>query len=93
MWLVESLRPVRHLMATVHARVARSPKVAEWRSGFHTQVEALFEDQLTLDVSPAQRDTEAAIVTFAVEGAVTHDLDADATADLCRSLSQRLAAL
>jgi AcrR family transcriptional regulator len=92
-WLVENLRPVRHLVATVHARVARSPRIAEWHSGFHRQMEALFEDQLTIEVSGAERDAEAAVVTFAIEGAVTHDLDAAATTDLCRSLVQRLVAL
>lgn len=91
-WLVDSLRPVRHLVATVHARVARSPRIAEWHSGFHRQVEALFENQLTVEVSEAQRDAEAGVVTFAIEGAVTHDLDTDATTNLCRSLAQRLAA-
>ena len=41
----------------------------------------------------ARRDAEAAVITFAIEGAITHDLGADATADLCHSLAQRLAAL
>ena len=90
-WLVDRLRPVRHLVATVHARVARSQQIDQWHSGFHRQVEALFENQLTIDVSEAQREAEAAVVTFAIEGAITHDLDRDATADLCRSLALRLA--
>jgi AcrR family transcriptional regulator len=92
-WLVDNLRPVRHLVATVHARVARSPRIAEWHSGFHRQVEALFEEQLAIEVSGPQRDAETAVVTFAIEGAVTHDLDAGATADLCQALMQRLVAL
>ncbi len=92
-WLIDNLRPVRHLVATVHARVERSPRIAEWHSGFHTQVEALFEEQLTIEVSGARRDAETAVVTFAIEGAVTHDLGAGATADLCHALVQRLAAL
>ena len=92
-WLVDSLRPVRHLVATVHARVARSPGIAEWHSGFHRKVEALFEEQLTMEVSGARRDAEVAVVTFAIEGAVTHNLDAGATADLCHSLVQRLEGL
>lgn len=89
-WLIDNLRPVRHLVATVHARVARSPRIAEWHAGFHSQVEALFENQLTVDVPGARRDAEAAVITFAVEGAITHDLGADATADLCHSLARRL---
>ena len=93
LWLVDSLRPVRHLVATVHARVARSPRIAEWHSGFHRQVEAIFEDQLTLKLSRERRDAETAVVTFALEGAVTHDLDASATAHLCHSLARRLTSL
>ena len=92
-WLVDNLRPVRHLVATVHARVARSPRIAEWHSGFHQQVEALFEDQLTFEISGTQRDAEAAVVTFAIEGAITHDLGTDATRDLCHSLAQRLTSM
>lgn len=92
-WLVDALRPVRHLVATVHARVARSPRVAEWHSGFHRQMEALFEEQLTIEVSGARRDAEVAAITFALEGAVTHDLGAGATTALCHVLVQRLAAL
>ena len=70
--------------------MARSPRIAEWHSGFHRKMEALFEEQLTIELSGARRDAEAAVVTFAIEGAVTHDLDAGATADLCHSLVQRL---
>ncbi len=93
MWLVDILRPVRHLIATVHDRVVRSPRIAEWHSGFHARVEALFEEQLAPAVSGVRRDAEIAVITFAIEGAVTHDLDADATANLCHSLAQRITAL
>jgi AcrR family transcriptional regulator len=92
-WLVDHLRPVRHLVATVHARVARSPRIAEWHAGFHRQMEALFENQLTIETSGTQRDAEVVVVTFAIEGAITHDLDAEATSELCHSLAQRLATL
>jgi hypothetical protein len=44
-------------------------------------------------VSLAIGTAEAAVITFAIEGAITHDLDGRATADLCDSLVQRLAAL
>ncbi|MGA8846736.1 MAG: helix-turn-helix domain-containing protein [Nocardioides sp.] len=92
-WLIDNLRPVRHLVATVHARVARSLRIAEWHADFHSQLEALFEGQLAVEIAEAQRDTEAAVITFAIEGAITHDLSAAATADLCRSLVQRLTSL
>ena len=91
-WLVDRLRPVRHLVATVHARVARSEQIEQWHSEFHRRVEALFENQLSIELDEARRDAEAAVVTFAIEGAITHDLDRGATTDLCHSLAQRLAA-
>jgi AcrR family transcriptional regulator len=91
-WLVDRLRPVRHLVATVHARVARSSRIEQWHSRFHEQVEALFENQLSMGISEGEREAEAAVVTFAIEGAVTHDLGAGATTDLCHSLAQRIAA-
>ncbi|WP_246003294.1 hypothetical protein [Nocardioides aurantiacus] len=92
-WLVDRLRPVRHPIAAVHDRVARSPGIARWHAGFHAQVEALFEQQLALAVPGARRDAEVAVVTFAIEGAVTHDLEGRETAALCHLLADRLTVL
>lgn len=82
-----------HQVGGVSDGVAQSPRIAEWHSGFHRQLEALVEDQVSIEISGARRDTEAAVITFAIEGAITHDLSAGATSDLCDSLVQRLAAL
>lgn len=89
-WLVESLRPVRHLVVTVHNRVAASESVATWHAGFHRSVEALFERQLPGPVAAERRAAEAAAATFALEGALTHDLDEATTGQLCEIVAERL---
>lgn len=58
-WLVESLRPVKHLEATVHNRVAAAESVATWHTGFHRSIEALFERQLPGPVPAERRAAEA----------------------------------
>jgi AcrR family transcriptional regulator len=89
-WLVEQLRPIRHLVVTVHARIALSTAIAEWHSGFHETVEELFERQLPGEIPASARAQEAAAATFALEGAVIHDLDPTTTRQLCRSVAERL---
>lgn len=63
-WTVEQLRPIRHLVSTVHARLAQSPAVAAWHDGFHRAVEDVFEQQLPGPVDASVRVEEAAAVTF-----------------------------
>ncbi|MGH3377949.1 MAG: TetR/AcrR family transcriptional regulator [Actinoallomurus sp.] len=89
-WLVKSLRPVKHLVATVHNRVAVSEAVATWHTGFHRSVEDLFERQLPGPVAADRRAAEVAAATFALEGALTHDLDDTTTGQLCEIVSERL---
>lgn len=89
-WVVEQLRPIRHLVVTVHARLAHSPAIKAWHDCFHHTVEELFERQLPAPLPPAVRAEEAAAITFNLEGAVIHDLDADTTRRLCRGAAERL---
>ena len=89
-WLVDSLRPVKHLVATVHNRVAVSESVATWHTGFHRRMEALFERQLPGPLPADRRVAEVAAATFALEGALTHDLDDATTAQLCEITAERL---
>lgn len=89
-WLVERLRPVKHLVATVHNRVAVSDAVATWHQKFHHSVEALFERQLPAPVIADRCAAEAAAATFALEGALTHDLDDTTTGQLCEIVAERL---
>lgn len=90
LWLVERLRPVKHLVATVHDRLESSQAVSDWHERFHTAFEDLFEDQLPSPIPDADRDAEIAAATFALEGAITHPLDARTTRALCGLLADRL---
>ncbi|MEU7790736.1 TetR/AcrR family transcriptional regulator [Amycolatopsis sp. NPDC049159] len=89
-WLVERLRPVNHLVATVHNRVAAAESVAAWHTGFHRSIEALFERQLPGPFPAERRAAEAAAATFALEGALVHDLDDTTTGQLCEIVAERL---
>ena len=89
-WLVERLRPVKHLVATVHNRVAVSDAISAWHTGFHQTFEEIFERQLPGPVPLQRRAAEAAAATFALEGAITHDLDEVTTQQLCQIIAERL---
>ena len=89
-WLVERLRPVKHLVATVHNRVAVSDAISAWHTGFHQTFEKIFERQLPGPVPIQRRAAEAAAATFALEGAITHDLDEVTTQQLCQIIAERL---
>lgn len=89
-WLVDRLRPVRHLVATVHDRVGVSNAIATWHTGFHRTFEDLFERQLPGPLPAENRAAESAVATYAIEGAITHDLDDATTSRLCRITAERL---
>lgn len=89
-WLVERLRPVKHLVATVHNRATVSEAVRAWHVGFHQTVEQLFEPQLPGRVPADRYAAEAATATFALEGAITHDLDDATTRQLCEAVAEHL---
>ncbi|GAA2573533.1 TetR/AcrR family transcriptional regulator [Pseudonocardia hydrocarbonoxydans] len=89
-WLIHRLRPVRHLVATMHGRVAVSDAVRTWHTGFHTTFEALFTRQLPGPIATDRRPAEIAVATFALEGAITHDLDDETTRQLCAVVADRL---
>lgn len=64
--------------------------IAEWHSRFHDTVEELFERQLPGEIPAPARAQEAAAATFALEGALIHDLDPTTTRRLCGSVAERL---
>lgn len=89
-WLIERLRPVKHLVATVHNRVAVSESVREWHTGFHRRFEDLFERQLADSLTAEHRTAEFAAATFVLEGAITHSIDEATTEQLCEITADRL---
>lgn len=90
LWLVERLRPVKHLVATVHDRQATSEVIGTWHRSFHAAFEAVFEAQLPGAEHADGRDAEIAAATFALEGAITHPLDDATTRALCHLIADRL---
>jgi AcrR family transcriptional regulator len=89
-WVIDRLRPVKHLVATVHHRLAVSEAVRSWHEQFHRTFEELFERQLPGRVPESRRAAEAAAAAFALEGAVNHDLDEATTRQLCEIVADRL---
>lgn len=89
-WLIERLRPVKHLVATVHNRAAVSESVREWHTGFHQSFENLFERQLANPPAAEHRIAEFAAATFTLEGAITHSMDDATTEQLCKITADRL---
>ncbi len=90
LWLVTRLRPVKHLVATVHDRLAASAAISTWHQSFHAAFEEVFESQLSSPIPEADRAVEIAAATFALEGAITHPLDDATTRALCQSIADRL---
>ncbi|WP_158075642.1 TetR/AcrR family transcriptional regulator [Actinokineospora bangkokensis] len=89
-WLVDRLRPVKHLVATVHNRLAVSPVIDEWHTGFHRTLEQVFAANLPHPIPADRRVAEVAAATFTLEGAITHAVDADTTRGLCAIAADRL---
>lgn len=89
-WVVHQLQAVSQLIATVHSRVQRSERLRDWHDGFHTAVHQLLIEELdALGVSPKRIATEADIITFAVEGLITHHSNGQAVRAMCHALVDR----
>jgi AcrR family transcriptional regulator len=91
-WIVERLREVSGLVSTVHTRIKTSPALDEWHSQFHATFEEFFEQQLPAPLPADARDAELNIVAYALEGLITHELDAIASQRICDALADRLVA-
>lgn len=90
LWLVERLRPVKHLVATVHDRLTVSEAVRNWHEQFHSAVEQLVHDQLPGRIPDDRFAAEAAAASFALEGAITHELDDTTSLQLCEIVVAQL---
>lgn len=93
-WLVEQLQRVNQLVATVHTRTALSPAVNQWHEGFHSLLEQLMGAQLSAQLPAEQRKAQISIVTFTIEGLISHQVDPATTRAICETLvaSQELIA-
>ncbi len=89
-WLVNRLRPFKHLIATIHDRLSVSDAISAWHTNFHQTFEQLFARQLPGPIPPKRRAAETAAATYALEGAITHNLDDTTTQQLCQLIADRL---
>lgn len=89
-WLVERLRPVSSLMATVHARIRLSPALDDWHDRLHMLMEQILLAQLPVPLPEAGRAAEISIVSYTIEGLVSHPIDAGLSRQTCEALARRL---
>lgn len=92
-WLVERLRQVSRLVVTVHSRVRISADIDQWHTQFHSLLERLFAAQLPVPLPDDTRDAEIRIITFTLEGLISHEVDPVATRQTCEALVARCLAL
>lgn len=91
-WVVQQLQEVSQLVATVHARAGHSERISAWHDGFHEAVRRLLRAELeVLGVSAKRIDAEADIITFTVEGLITHKSDQRRVRAVCGALVTRSA--
>lgn len=89
-WVVGTLQQLRHLVATVHARSARSPAVDEWHTGFHAMAESLLRTSLAqAGLTGQAADAEVRIAVFTIEGLLTHALPAADQEAICHRLARQ----
>lgn len=89
-WVVEQLQQMHRLVSTVHARAAHSPAIDEWHTGFHALTEGMFRTTLEqAGVDHEGIDAEVKIGVFAVEGLLTHRLDAAQQQAICKRLAEQ----
>ena len=89
MWLTGRLHRVGSLVGTVHNRMRESESVKAWHDHFHAVFEALLADKLPVQWSAEQRAAEIRVVTFTLEGLVSHGTNVDATRQTCDALVAR----
>lgn len=73
MWLLNKLGQVNTLISTVHSKVEHSAEIRKWHDQFHLILDQFLISQLlTRGIDKKQASLEAAIVTFVVEGLLSH---------------------
>lgn len=76
LWMLERLRRHRTLIGVVHARSERAAVVATWHDGFHALMDGIVTSHLaTQGVAEPERNATARLITFAVEGFLSHPTD------------------
>ncbi|MGM0563899.1 MAG: helix-turn-helix domain-containing protein [Pseudomonadota bacterium] len=91
-WLVGRLRPISGLVATVHNRIRVSEDIDQWHTNFHNMLEQLLATQLPAHQAADTRDADIRIITFTLEGLISHEVDSVATRQTCEALVARCTA-
>lgn len=94
LWLVDQLDAASQLMTAVHARAPLSPTVDAWHEQFHRGTDALLTAEVEAHraarglepMSPAALAALPRLWAFALEGLVTHRVDASGRRALCELL-------
>jgi AcrR family transcriptional regulator len=88
LWAVGQLRQMRRLVTTVHARIGQSAALNEWHDSFHLLAEGLLRSALQqTGAAGSSLDAEVKIGVFTIEGLLTHELDGEQQAAICRRLA------
>lgn len=89
-WLVGQLRSVSGFVSTVHNRIGVSESVARWHSRFHELIEGVFLMPALGSNTGQELMAEVQIISFALEGIISHQLDEKQTQQVCEALANRL---
>jgi AcrR family transcriptional regulator len=87
-WVVHQLRQMRRLVTTVHARIEQAPAVRAWHDAFHVMTEGQLRTALAAtETAQESLDARIAIAVFAIEGMLTHEIDATLQRGICQHLA------
>ncbi len=89
-WLVNQLKPFNGLITTVHNRIHSSEAVHKWNAGFHALMERLLIMQLPGAQPTDGFDADIQIISFTIEGMISHDLNQKDINKICQALTQRI---
>lgn len=90
---VNQLQQASHLVATVHARMLKSPSINAWHERFHKLSEDLILTELRqAGVSPEKAKSLMKIWVFTVEGLLAHSMTDAEKREICSTLISDAAA-
>lgn len=86
LWVVAELQSMSRLVDTVHARRLSSEAVDRWHTNFHLLADASTRAELPPDLPGSDADAICRIVTFVIEGLISHRPDDAVTSAVVANL-------
>lgn len=87
-WLVENLQKLSRLVSTVHDRCQKSATINTWHQNFHHHLEQLLSYQIQkLELDIQEKESKFKIVSYTIEGLITHQSDPEEIRRVCDVLS------